>query len=372
MEEIYEPNAEFDFDRVTLCPPTLVTGGNYFIKFKIADGPLYIQCPKSTTKQGIAKAGKKYFCDLLLSNENYEFIQWMENLETYSQDAIYKNREKWFEAGLEKHDIENSFLSSLKTYKSGKFYILRTNVPTRLGKNVLKIYDDSETLVESSEIKETSNVITILEIQGIKCSARSFQLEFEIKQMMLIKPSQLFERCIIKTKNASHDLVETRPILPKEEIRPPTDLGEIAIPIVESPITEEETPISLIEDKDIEINPIRQEPEFESDSEDEEVFQQVKKEPQFTPSSTPETTERLEEFELDLDEIPKTEIVQLKNRNDVYYKMYRDALRNAKIAKDLALSSYLEAKRIKNTYMLTDLDESDDSDFEDNLDKDVQ
>jgi hypothetical protein len=44
--------------------------------------------------------------------------------------------------------------------------------------------------------------------------------------------------------------------------------------------------------------------------------------------------------------------------------MYREARRKAKIAKDLALSSYLEAKRIKNMYMLDEIEESDDSDLE--------
>jgi len=45
--------------------------------------------------------------------------------------------------------------------------------------------------------------------------------------------------------------------------------------------------------------------------------------------------------------------------------MYREARRKAKIARDLALSSYLEVKRIKNTYMLDDLkDSDDDSDLE--------
>jgi hypothetical protein len=44
--------------------------------------------------------------------------------------------------------------------------------------------------------------------------------------------------------------------------------------------------------------------------------------------------------------------------------MYREARRKAKIARNLALSSYLEAKRIKNTYMLDNIKDSDDSDLE--------
>jgi hypothetical protein len=76
----------------------------------------------------------------------------------------------------------------------------------------------------------------------------------------------------------------------------------------------------------------------------------------------------LEEVEFQLDELRDTETIQIKQRNEVYYEMYREARRKAKIARNLALSSYLEAKRIKNTYMLEDLKDSDDSDLDINED----
>jgi hypothetical protein len=68
------------------------------------------------------------------------------------------------------------------------------------------------------------------------------------------------------------------------------------------------------------------------------------------------------EVEFNLEEISELDSIQLKKRNDVYYEIYREARRKAKIARDLALSAYLEAKRIKNTYMLDNLKESDESD----------
>jgi hypothetical protein len=53
----------------------------------------------------------------------------------------------------------------------------------------------------------------------------------------------------------------------------------------------------------------------------------------------------------------------------MYYKMYQEARQKAKIARDLALSSYLEAKQIKNKYMLDDiLDSSSDESDEDDSD----
>ena len=59
--------------------------------------------------------------------------------------------------------------------------------------------------------------------------------------------------------------------------------------------------------------------------------------------------------------------LRLKSRNDVYYKLYKETRQRARDAKREALANYLEAKRIKNTYLLEDLSESesDDDDLED-------
>ena len=77
----------------------------------------------------------------------------------------------------------------------------------------------------------------------------------------------------------------------------------------------------------------------------------------------------LEEVSIPLEDLSQDDKIQLKQRNEVYYEMYREARRKAKIARNLALTSYLEAKRIKNTYMLDDLKDSDDSDLDIDLEE---
>ena len=52
--------------------------------------------------------------------------------------------------------------------------------------------------------------------------------------------------------------------------------------------------------------------------------------------------------------------IQLKNSKEIYYKMYRQARQKAKLARDLAISSYLESKHIKNIYVLEDLSDDED------------
>ena len=372
MEEIYEPNSKFNFSQLTLSPPTSILGGNYFIKFQVSGNPLYIQSPKCCTKQGIVKAGKKMYCDLLMSNDHEQFIQWMENLENYSQDYIFKNREKWFETDLEKHDIENSFSSPVKTYKSGKYYTTRTNIPIRLGKSFVKIYDENENDVNIELIKDTTNIIAIMEVQGIKCSARSFQIEIELKQIMVLKPSNLFEKCIIKSVSQTPDnLMILSDTTAQETIT--------AIPLVaQETHLDENITYKLINiepnTNDLGLTP-NQELILDSklaDNEPDDIFThrntQLSNKPDSIPDSKMDSKNELTEVEFTLDELPENETVQLKTRNDVYYQMYKEAKKKAKLAKDLALSTYLDAKRIKNTYMLDEI--GDDSDLESILDED--
>lgn len=348
MEGIYEPNASFPFHKLLLLTPTQ-TGGNYFIKFRVNDSPLYIQPPKCKSKGGIVKAGKKLYSDLMFTNENENFIQWMENLENHCQKIIYDNREKWFETELDNHDIENSFVSPLKLYKSGKYYIARTNIPCILGKCSLKIYDEYENEIDFVSIKENNDVMCILEVQGIKCSARSFQIEIEIKQMLLLKPANLFEKCIIKPSLAN---IQKNPPIDNIQFDDSSTLNE--------PAKQEEEEVN-----EVELNKTNKEEKQEKEEKKEEETEIPNKDEnnlgEFTPTLKIEEND-ICEFELNLDEIQANEPIQLKNRNDVYYKMYKDAKRKAKDARDLALSSFLEAKRIKNTYMLNDIDS--DSDLE--------
>ena len=75
----------------------------------------------------------------------------------------------------------------------------------------------------------------------------------------------------------------------------------------------------------------------------------------------PETGDILE-VDVDLNDLADIDTVFIKKRNDIYYQMYKEAKRKAKMARDLAISSYLEAKHIKNTYMIEN--EDTDSDFD--------
>ena len=52
--------------------------------------------------------------------------------------------------------------------------------------------------------------------------------------------------------------------------------------------------------------------------------------------------------------------LKLRKPSDVYHEIYKEARRKAKEAKHKAIQAYLEAKNIKDTYSLNDLDSSED------------
>ena len=371
MNGIYNATDDFPFSKLVLLKPTSISGGNYFIKFRLNEMPLYIQTPKCNTKNGILKAGKKYFSDLMFTNEHESFIQWMEKLENYCQKYIYDNKATWFDTELEMHDIENSFSSCFKLYKSGKYYIVRSYVPTQLGSCSLKIYNENEELIDHTEINDKNDIITILEIQGIKCSARSFQIEIEIKQMLVLRQPNLFEKCILSSGHIKgQSSVITTHMYDDNNITSPTNTNtnrvslrddivrtpEIGTSGVVQGLSGDDNPYPNIEtslDKSL----LHENDKYLGKSIQSNILK-VPLPPSEKNDIIPDAYE-LKEIDFSLDELSETDQIQIKTRNDVYYKMYQDAKQKAKMAKALALSSYLEAKRIKNTYMLEDLDDSD-------------
>jgi hypothetical protein len=322
--------------------------------------PLYIQTPKCSTKMGVVKSGKKIHMDLVFTNENEEFIQWIETLETTTRKLIYANRAKWFDMELDEDDIESYFTPTVKLFKSGKQYLVRVNINQRVnGTPAVKIYDETEVDVAPETLDDKSMMITIIEVQGVRCSAKSFQIELVLKQVMVLKPVEIFDKCIIKTRsglgaaalapNIQMNIVEpvlnlcasaTTDLSDKDNsYHVPEGVKPDFVDVPEEPLVvlvkEEESPIpeSPIIESPIPESPIIESPIPESDI-----------------------------LEVDLEDANLEDTIVLKDKTEVYYEMYRNARKKAKLAKSLALSSFMEARRIKNMYMLNDLEDSDDDD----------
>jgi hypothetical protein len=367
METIIEPNDSFDFSKLSLTHPIAIQGGAYFTKIQYHEKPLYIQTTQSLTRQGLVKTGKKYYCDLMFDQSSIPLIHWFENLEERCQQLIYEKADTWFQNALEKTDVESAFNSIIRIFKSGKFYLVRTNIKTSLVTHepIVHIYNENEIPLSFQEITNETNLISILEVQGIKFTSRNFQIEFELKQIMVLDNEPLFKNCLIKTSNKKEDGKKEI-----EEIKETKDAFFITEENLEKPSIETEA--IFPEEKP--------ETSLETNEEKSDLFivDTNNDIPFLSQDSIPLPIEELEVPVEDIKEVDveaslenPLETMTLKKPNQVYFELYKEARIKAKEAKKNLILAYLEAKNIKKTYLLDDFDNAsdDDSDLDAEIDE---
>jgi hypothetical protein len=399
MENIIQLSnmTDFDFSSISLKNPKPVQGGSFLSHIKHNNNALVIQTPKIKTKKGITQTNKHVYTDLVFENDHNEFVEWVENLEERVRDIILEKSENWFHEPVTLDEIEYNWNSSVRTYKQTK-QLLRTFIHKSKGisSNVLKIYDADYNTKHINDIVNDTSIICILEIIGLKFSSTSFQLDFCLRQAMLIDDKPIFNEPLIKISTQKVPIVKNGEknvsFLEKPEEITLEKLEEVVenlenvsqeIQVDKSTANEslnnindlekkefvEEVPQELLVKKqeDVEeniktIEPKTSEiPEFNNEigkvnNEISEVnldnlekeIEHVKEEPQ---------KDELEEVNLTFDE---KDAITLKNPNEIYLDIYRQAREKAKKAKQEAIKAYLEAKRIKELYMLEIVDSSGD------------
>lgn len=329
----------FDISTLRLGTPGIIAGGVYFIKFSINNLPVYVQTPLCKTKQGIVKSGKKAFCDLCIRQDEEDFVTWTETVEQHARDIIFAHRDDWFQNSLDKHDIENYFSPIMKYVKASRIYTLRANVPTPLGECVLKIYNENREVVSHDDIVAASNVAAVIELKGIRCSARSFAIDIEIKQMMVMDDTDPFEQCVINVRPAA----------------PAPSRVHASSP---APVPAPTPAVSFIENIDDDSGT-----DFTKGSIAPKLCMDTA---EMSPPPPPPPPD-MEDTEIDTDDIIEIMVdtefddtpIHLNRRGDIHKDLYRSARSKAKIALDLAISAHAEAVRIKQMYLMTAVDEDD-------------
>jgi len=406
-DSIQLANADFTFSELALANPQGLQGGAYFSKLRVEGEPVLIQTPKCCTKNGIHKTEKKIYCDLMFTEENNDFIQWVQSLETTVKNLIYEKRNLWFHNDMDLDSIDYHWQNLLRTYKGNKS-LLRCFINKSKGLNrghTIQIYNEEEEELNLDDVNKTTKMISILEVAGLKFTSQSFQIEFVVKQIMLIKEKPLFNKCLIKFKTPQVDQpkdttmqqdsdadsdISTEDIEDAKKNDFPVKMGNLKDTehLVEEP-TEVVAQAEVVKSKDT--IPVKVETK-ENVNEDKEISKEKEKDAEevVTIDTAPidlsqNETSCLEENLEKVEEKPKpaiqeesldkngimneieilppsenTDIVKLKNPNEVYMEIYKEARRKAKEAKKHAIQSYLEAKRIKSLYLLDEIESSDD------------
>ena len=404
MENIIQPNnmVNFDFSNISLKNPKPIQGGSFFSTIKNNNEALIIQTPKIKTKKGITHTNKHIYTDLVFENEDNEFVDWVENLQENVRDIILTKSETWFNDPVTLDEIEYNWNDSFRTYKQTK-QLLRTFIHKNKGvsSSILKVYDSDYKSKHINDIKPETPIICILEILGLKFTNTTFQVDFCLRQVMILENKPIFNEPLIKI---SREKVSKETIGEKnvkfnekpEEITLENNIGsvnnlevlvqdkKVEVEIEEVLDTSSNTLSENLEEVLIDdsknLVEINNEPKKEeTSSENNEISQFVDnvKEVNLDDLEKEEETNEVEKKNDELQEVNSTfdeeDAITLKNPNEIYLDIYRQAREKAKKAKQEAIKAYLEAKRIKELYMLEIVDSSEDeSDSEDDSEQDEE
>jgi hypothetical protein len=240
--------------------------------------------------------------------------------------------------------------------------------------------------------------MSIIEFQGIKFTKRNFQLEIFMRQVLVIPDVPLFDTCVISSSSSSQISrpveinVETRDIIQSalstaSETVPVPVQSPLPVPVVDTEVintTEHLGEDASFRDATLQLH--------------ESLYDSPENTTNNTTMNDPESGSlkhfEFTEIDIDFNNISDTIDVEpasfdidrsadaathaapsasqkkqniwknggqvtLKKHKEVLYEMYKVAKRKAQEAKKAAIRAYLEAKEIKATYMLDDLEDSD-------------
>ena len=389
MENIIQLNnmVNFDFSNISLKSPKPIQGGSFLSSIKHNNNALIIQTPKIKTKKGITQTSKHVYTDLVFENDQSEFVDWIENLEERVRDIILSKSETWFHEPVTLDEIEYNWNNSVRTYKQTK-QLLRTFIHKNKGvsSSILKIYDVDYNTKHINDITKDTSIICILEVIGLKFSSTSFQMDFCLRQAMLLEDKPIFNEPLIKfssekvstEKNGEKNvtflekpeeitLEKPKEIVENLEINSQVEQEVSETSDVSSNKTNNLEKIDLSNNETVKEELIPQKNELEITNEIQEFNNEINEvnldsleediEPQEEEQDIEPQNNELEEVDLTFDE---KDAITLKKPNEIYLDIYRQAREKAKKAKQEAIKAYLEAKRIKELYMLEIIDSSED------------
>ncbi len=358
---IYKADDSFDFNSITLANPQPVQGGSFYTKLSVGlDKPLYMQLSKCVTKQNIVEAMRGKYCDLMYErNDEDQLMNWIEKFEHGCQDKINAKKSLWFQTELSRDDIETMMSPMTRLYKSGKNILIRVylNTSKHTGKDKYIAYNENEQPVDLDSITADKYIIPLILIDGIKFSSRSFEIEIKLVQIMVIDPPVIKEVrpvCLIKNSilkavsNSNTNSITNSNTNVDLDITNGLKNPVMEIPLVETHVVQSD---SIVQSASI----------VQSDS----IVQSASIiETQSVSLEKPKKTivDGVEEICFDFNDIKES--ITLKKPNDVYYEIYKAAREKAKNMRKVAIEAFLEAKEIKTKYMLSDIEDSDESDYE--------
>jgi hypothetical protein len=220
------------------------------------------------------------------------------------------------------------------------------------------VFDENERPVPLEYIKPEHQMYAVLEFQGIKFTARSFQIEVSLKQVLVVPNVPMFQSCVIRKpvhNNEHHDAHQAQPNATEAQHVDTKDANE--------PQNMDAQQVDANDPQNMNAQQVDANDATDAMDANEPQNMDATDETDATDATdakdATDANEEMEEINVDgLDQLEHMHI-KLKKPSEVYYSMYKRAKQKARELKKTAIAAYLEAKQIKSAHMLEDSSDED-------------
>tara|TARA_Y100000389_G_scaffold205084_1_gene262907 strand:- start:14070 stop:15089 length:1020 start_codon:yes stop_codon:yes gene_type:complete len=316
---VYRFDDAFPYKAISTSTPRPLQGGGAFHSSLHIDGSeIRIQLPECSTKAGIVTTKRGGHVDLLYEVDKHDdLIEALEKLEQTVAAIVSSKKELWFTNDISEEDIESMNSPLVRTYRAGRFFILRVNIAReRLANGGSFVFNEKGVSVPLNEIMDCNRrVIPLIVLEGLKYTSRSITTEFSAVQIMVCD-NAMDMPCLISSNPTGQ----------------PKDMSIISGPSTARQRSEE----SLASDTAAETS----EPGM-GETPKSESCEIPKSEAEVTSSSS------LKEITV---EASSGAVIELRKQEDVYRDLYDQAYSKARRLRGAAIEAYANAKEMKQLY----------------------
>ena len=305
-----------DLNHIELSNPGRLQGGIYFAKISVDRHPLYFKIENQFT-HGLTKndSPDNYHLDIIFNSKTTLYQEWFHSLEESVKNIIRQHKNQWFSTNIDSDDIDYFYNSCLFSHDNN--IVLRSKINSKNGQVTCKVFDENK-IMTNVETIHNQVISSIIHIRGILLTNTKFQLEIENKQIVCIENHNLFNECLLDNTEPNENTVYNTYVIKNPE----------------------STTIQYLENQSI------------TEVEDTQ------------PDNDNENQGKLQEYSINISNIPEDETIQIKKTRDIYRNEYNDAKLKAKLSRAEAIRNYIEIEKLKEKYAITSSESEYDSENE--------
>jgi len=274
--------------------------------------PIFIQSPRLRVSSDLEILDSKTYLELELDKKHINFYEFINNIDDQNISKTYTHSEEWFQEKLPMDVVDDFYKTNIKMRKYNKSPIIKFKIPIYKNKTrkSCDIFGDDLKPLDMSEIKKNTEVICILELEGIKFFKQRFETEWKVIQVRVYPEVVESNPCLINEEFLSDNEDTHRDPFPEDAISLNSSMelqpNEEASNTLD---TDETNTDSMGTVKSIEINMSESKPKSDSLVKVEKVSENI------SIDITPSSNEDVETLETNLTNVDSTSVASQESKS---------------------------------------------------------